>query len=127
MTLSSKQREAHNRFRLWRSRHIAHSVNVFEENQPIARYWVKRFDEEGFTSVECNSHLLVWMSSHDIEMVIELTTHFIEKLKPLIKAEKEKVLEIIRSLPKEKVFAMAKPVKVPKIKDVGKIRKRQPQ
>lgn len=39
-TLSSKQRSAHDRFLLWRNRHIAHSVNVFEDNQPVVRYWV---------------------------------------------------------------------------------------
>lgn len=69
---SPDQRAAHDRFILWRNKHIAHSVNVFEENQPVARYWAERFDDEGFTSVECNSSELVGMSLRDVEMVIEL-------------------------------------------------------
>lgn len=123
-TLSIEQRAAHDRFRLWRDKHIAHSVNAFEENHPVARYYVERFNDEGFTSVECNSNQLIGMSLHDVEMIIELAVHFIEELKPRIKREKERVLEIVRSLPREQVLGMAKPARVPHMKDVGKVRKR---
>jgi len=123
-TLSLEQRENHNRFRLWRDRHIAHSVNVFEDNQPVARYWIERLDDEGFTSIECNSSQLTGMSLLDIEMIINLTTHFIEELKPNIKREKEKVLEIVRSLPKKEVLAMAKSAQAPDMKDVEKVQMR---
>ena len=61
-TLSIEQRAAHDRFRLWRDKHIAHSVNAFEENHPVARYYLERFNDEGFTSVECNSNQLIGMS-----------------------------------------------------------------
>lgn len=124
-TLSSAQRDAHDRFRLWRDKHIAHSVNVFEENQLVARYWVERFDVEGFSSVECNVSQLIGMSLHDTEMVIELATHFIEELKPSLKLEKEKLLERVRSLPRAQVIAMAKPAIVPHMKDVGRVRKKR--
>ena len=124
-TLSQEQRFAHDKFLLWRDKHIAHSVNVFEENQPIARYWVERFDDEGFTSVECNSIILTGMSLHDVEMVIELATHFIEELKQQITREKKKVLEVLQSLPRDQVLTMAKPVKVSSMKDVGKNRKQR--
>ena len=123
-TLSPEQRAAHDRFRLWRDKHIAHSVNAFEENQPVARYYIERFDEEGFTSVECNSNQLIGISLHDLEMIIELAVYFIEELKPRIKREKERVLEIVRSLPREQVIGMAKPARAPHMKDVGKARKR---
>ena len=122
-TLSLVQREAHDRFRSWRDKHIAHSVNVFEDNQPVARYWVERFEDEGFTSIECNSHQLVGLSSSDIDQVIDLTTHFIENLTPRIKVEQNKVLTIIRSMPKEDVLAMKKPLHVPRVEDAGKERR----
>jgi len=121
-SLSPEQRSAHDRFRLWRDKHIAHSVNVFEENQPVARYWAERFDDEGFTSIECNSSQLIGMSMRDAEMIIELATHFIEELNPRIKHEKEKVLEIVQSLSREQVLAMAKPARAPNMKDVRKVR-----
>ena len=123
-TLLPEQRLAHERFRLWRDKHIAHSVNVFEKNQPVARYWVERFDEEGFTSVSCNSNQLIGMSLKDVEMIIELGNHFTEVLKPILKQEKKKVLEIVRSLPREKVLGMAKPASATNINDIAKVRKR---
>jgi hypothetical protein len=123
-TLSPEQRETHDHFRLWRDKHIAHSVNVFEENQPVARYWVERFDDEGFTSIECNQSQLIGMSLNDVEMVIELATHFIEELKLRLKREKEKVLAVVQSLPKQQVLGMAKPAHAPNVNDVAKVRKR---
>lgn len=123
-TLSPFQKAAHGQFYSWRNKHIAHSVNEFEENQPIARYWVERFDDEGFSSVECNSNQIIGMNLHDVEMVIELTSHFINELKSRIKKEKEKVLAIVRSRPKEQIFAMGKPVQAVQAKDVGNKRKK---
>ena len=125
--LSQQQKEAHDRFRLWRDKHIAHSVNVFEENQPVARYWVERFNNEGFTSVECNSNELAGMSLWDVEMVIELATHFIDQLTPRLKHEKGKVLAVVQSLPKDEVLKNEKPMSFSKMKDVGKNRKRHPR
>ena len=124
LTLSQVQKVAHDRLRDWRDKHIAHSVNVFEDNQPVARYWIERFEDEGFSSVECNSNNLVGMSIGDTEMVIELCNHFLERLKLQIEAEKQKVLEVVRSLPKEQVLSMNKPKELPKINDVAKVRKR---
>jgi len=124
VTLSPEQRLAHDYFRLWRDKHIAHSVNVFEENQPVARSWVERFDDEGFTSISCNSNQLIGMSFKDVEMVIGLATHFTEELNPILKREEGKVLSIVRSLPKEQILRMAKPARAPKISDVAKVRKR---
>ncbi|MBI5040810.1 MAG: hypothetical protein HZB57_06330 [Gammaproteobacteria bacterium] len=123
-SLTPEQRAAHEHFRLWRSKHIAHSANVFEDNQPIARYWVERFDVEGFTSVECNSNIVAGMSASDIRAIIELADHFINKLKPLIEAEKQRVLSVVRGLPRQNVLAMKKPPRVPQAGDVAKHRKK---
>lgn len=126
LNLSSEQRDAHNRFRCWRDKHISHSVNVFEDNQPVARYWVERFDDEGFTSVSCNSSQLIGMSLCDIQMVIDLATHFISRLRSCVKTEEERVLKAIRLLPKQQVLSMAKPVRELNMNDVAKARKRRP-
>lgn len=123
-TLSREQRVTHDGFRFWRDKHIAHSVNAFEENQPVARYCVERFDDDGFTSVECIPSQVIGMSLHDVETIIELATHFIETLEARLKSEKEKVLEIVRSLPREQVLSMAKPTRRKSIQHVGKKRKR---
>nr|VFK48788.1 MAG: hypothetical protein BECKTC1821E_GA0114239_11322 [Candidatus Kentron sp. TC] len=121
--LSPEQKTAHRNFRLWRDKHIAHSVNVFEDNQPVARYVVERFDDEGFCSVECNSSQIIGMSMYDVEMVIELTTHFIEELESRLKREKQKVLTAVRALPRQQVLGMRKSPHNAKIEDVSKTRK----
>lgn len=123
-TLTLEQQTAHEHFRHWRSMHIAHSVNMFEENQPIARYWIERFDTEGFTSVECNSSNVVGMSAADTQTIVELADHFIKKLTPLIEAEKQRVLNVVRSLPRQDVLAMKKLPRAPQAGDVSKHRKK---
>jgi len=123
--LSTEHREAHNRFRFWRDKHITHSVNPFEDNQPIARYWVERFDDEGFTSVSCNSSELIGMSLCDVEMIIDLSNYFISRLQHRIEIEENRVLEAIRLLPKQQVLSMKKSAKLPNMDDIGKARKRR--
>jgi hypothetical protein len=49
--LNAEQREAHERLRAYRDKHIAHSVNAFEENLPRANYCLERVLVEGMVSV----------------------------------------------------------------------------
>jgi len=48
---SPEQRNAHERLRAYRDKHVAHSVNEFEENLPRANYCEERVREEGITSI----------------------------------------------------------------------------
>src|ERR1700724_3304267 len=52
--LTDQQRSNHTYFIDIRNKYIAHSVNAFEESEPVARYWVESVQEEGITSIECN-------------------------------------------------------------------------
>ena len=49
--LSSEQRASHHYLRAYRDKHVAHSVNAFEENITRAYYCVERVKEEGITSI----------------------------------------------------------------------------
>ena len=49
--LSSEQRAAHDYLRAYRDKHIAHSVNAFEENNVRAYYCVERVQDEGVSSI----------------------------------------------------------------------------
>lgn len=124
-TLSSAQRAKHEHLRLFRDKHIAHSVNAFEDNQPVARYWVERVHEEGITAVECNHTTIVGLSSGDLETVIELTTEMLAYVKVNLKAEKIRMLEIVRQIPVEEVLSSKrKSPRLPSMSDVGKSRRR---
>ena len=60
---------------------------------------------------------------YDVEMVIEMTTRFIEELETRLKREKEKVLAAVRALPRQEVLGLKKPAHNPKMEDVAKIRR----
>ena len=102
--LDSQQRKKHERLRAFRDKHIAHSVNAFEENQPVARYWLERVKDEGITSIECNHTRIIGMSSADLEDVIELSTAMLSYVEARLKEEK-RVLEIVRQIPVEQILA----------------------
>ena len=96
--MSEDQRHKHERLRSFRDKHIAHSVNAFEENQPIARYVEGREHSEGVYSIECHHGRIVGLSSSETENVIELTTAMIKYVDRLLDVEKEAVLAKVRSL-----------------------------
>lgn len=120
-TLTTIQQTKHQRLRSFRDKHIAHSVNAFEENQPIARYWIERVDEEGITSVECNHSRVVGLGSDDVEDVIELTTALLTYVDLRLEQEKSKIFEIVRKMPVQEVLAKGR--KGPRIPDMKKIHK----
>ena len=117
--LDSQQRKKHERLRAFRDKHIAHSVNAFEENQPVARYWLERVKDEGITSIECNHTRIIGMSSADLEDVIELSTAMLSYVEARLKEEKTRVLEIVRQIPVEQI--LAQPQSGPVIPDLTKI------
>ena len=123
--LSVPQRQKHDQLRAFRDKHIAHSVNAFEENQPVARYWIERVEEEGITSVECNHTRVSGLSSADVEAVIELTTAMLTYVDSRLKEEKAKVLEIVRKMPTKKI--LSKGSKSPQLPDPKNIHKRRPK
>ena len=96
--LSEDRRRKHERFRDFRDKHIAHSVNAFEDNQTIARYVEGREHLEGVYSIECHHGRVVGLSSSETENVIELTTAMIEYVDRLLDAEKESLLDRVRSI-----------------------------
>ena len=119
--LSGPQRQKHDWLRVYRDKHIAHSVNAFEQNQPVARYWVERVQEEGITSVECNHKRFVGLSPANLEDVIELTTTLLSYVDGCLEDEKARVLEIVRTMPLDEVLSKA--TKEPAISNLKKIDK----
>lgn len=113
--LSPEQREMHARLRAIRDKHLAHSVNAFEENQPVARYCEERVSQEGITSVECNHSRILGLNSREIAGVIELTTVFLEFVDGRLQEEKQRLLHIVRSMPLERVLAGRQKALVPDI------------
>lgn len=116
--LTPQQRESHEYLCAYRDKHVAHSVNVFEENIPRANYCVERVREEGITGIAYGSGRIVGLSGSEADAIIELATVLEKHVKTLINAEQQRLLPIVRSMPLEKVLAGGKKVFVAESRDV---------
>ena len=103
--LSSDQRAAHDHLRAYRDKHVAHSVNAFEENLPRATYCVERVNEEGITGISGGGGRITGLSGTDLKNVIVLTTVLGTYVNSLIAKEQERLLVIVRKMPLETVLA----------------------
>lgn len=100
-----EQRAAHERLRAYRDKHVAHSVNAFEENVPRANFCAERVHEEGITSISCSHGRVAGLSPADLNSVIELTTLMLRHVKSLMSKEQTRLLAIVKSMPLKTVLA----------------------
>jgi hypothetical protein len=103
--MTEAQRTAHERLRAYRDKHVAHSVNAFEDNQPQARYCLERVREEGITSIGCSHGRVSGLSSKDIEDVIELTTLMLKHVEARMFQEQARLLVLVREMPLDDVLS----------------------
>lgn len=122
--LTAEQHAAHERLRAYRSMHVAHSINVFEENIPRANYCVERVKEEGITGISYGSGRIVSLSGADLEELIDLATALEAHIQALIATEQERLLPIVRGMSLETVLAGGQKVFVASSSDVAVRRSR---
>ncbi len=106
--LPPEQRATHARFLAIRDKHVAHSVNAFEENRVVARYQVERVKDEGITAIEARHVRIVGLGVDDLNSIVEITSVILGHVEARIREEKAKVLAIVRRKPIEEVLAGAK-------------------
>ncbi len=124
--LSEEQREKHRHLMAFRNKHIAHSVNSYENNQPIARYVEGREDTEGVYEISCQHGRVVGLSSNEIKEVLELTAAILSYVDNELKKEKKALLGIVRKIPIKELLSKEKALIVPgKNSNITKPRKKQ--
>jgi hypothetical protein len=102
-----------------------HTRNAFEENQPVARYWVERVKEEGVVAVECNHARVAGLRTAGLNDVIELTTVMLTYVDDCLCQEKARLLEIVRRMPLDKVLTgTQKAFAIDESRKIGKRRKK---
>lgn len=124
-TLSNYERSLHERYRAYRDKHIAHSVNSFEENIVVGYYNSDKVNEDGIASISVQHHRVMGLSSADLDNLITLATKIEKHVEELMKSEKNKVLARVRLRPIEEVLRQKiEPIGV---LDMSKIDKRRPK
>lgn len=111
--LDAGQRDKHDWFRNVRDKHIAHSVNTFEESRATARYWVEKVEAEGITSIGYSHNRVIGIGKLDADRMVALSAQFLGYLGEWIKAEQAHLLKFVRGIPIEKVLAVGRGVHEP--------------
>lgn len=124
--LSDSQRAHHQFFRDYRDKHLAHSVNEFEENLARAYYCIERVETEGITSVGYGGGRLVSLGSDLVRALIEITHVLEDGVRKKIKIEEEKLFSLVRSIPIETVLAGGQKAFMPALKNVSRRRAAAP-
>jgi hypothetical protein len=123
--LTPPQTELHETFVAWRSKHISHSVNPFEENYVVAYYDEETVAQTGIQSISVQQDRLVGLSIPDLENIQNLADTVLAIVNARIDAEKARVLEIVRGRPIGEVLAAGiKPRGTAGIESVMKARKK---
>lgn len=83
----------------WRSKHVSHSVNSFEHNQPVARFVSETVQSEGIQYISVNTERIVAPSAHDIAEFLLLTEAVLVILEQDYEKEHGQLLGIVRAMP----------------------------
>ena len=122
--LTPEQTQLHDKFIAWRNKHMAHSVNPFEDNHVVAYYTKETVAETGIDNISVQQDRLVGLCMQDLEDMQKLADTVLAAVNARIDAEKSRVLEIVRAKPVAEVIAVGiKPRDTAGIDAVNKVRK----
>ena len=97
--LSTEEQKLHDLFMHWRDKHISHSVNSFEHNQPVARYVAESVHKDGIAYIGVRSERLVGPSSAEVYGLVSLLDRFWIKIRAMYEEEHLRLLAIVRARP----------------------------
>jgi len=121
--LNNEQRAAHERLRAFRDKHVAHSVNAFEDTKVQARYCEERVQKEGISGVSAAHYRVIGLSSKDVSDVVELCKALLTYVEDNIEKEQKRLLAVLRAMPLMEV--LSRPSEPPLVLDHSKISKRR--
>lgn len=98
--LPAELQAAHRDFEALRDKHIAHSVNDWELNMPVAV--LRRDTETGeseISSVSVQSHRIIGLTQESIAQLKQLAESLLTLIRIEAKAESTRLLEIVKQIP----------------------------
>jgi hypothetical protein len=126
--LAAELREAHAYFIDLRDKHIAHSVNDWEMNVPVAYVGIDH--ETGAiappSSISVQQHRMVMIGSESVDRLWHLAKALADRVEAEMEVEKAKLLEVARRIPAEEIKRRIHkdPAIIPGRGDVGSARGR---
>ena len=103
--LSEQRQSAHEHLRARRDKHVAHSVNSFEENQPVIRYSPETLSEEGIAGVGCRGHRRDALTPAEVDQIVDLVNAVRGLVRQDIHSETCRLLDIVRRMPRDQVIS----------------------
>ena len=94
--LDQNELNKHKWFLDTRNKHIAHSINAFEENRVVGHYVLEKPEEKGITSISVQHGSVISLSSQDAKSVINISTKILAFITKKINKEKSRILSIVR-------------------------------
>lgn len=125
--LAPELRQAHFDFLDLRDKHIAHSVNDWELNVPVARV---RIDQETGAvtvgGVSVTQHRVLMPASESIDTLWRLAKTLADRVEQEMKAEQAKLLEVAKAIPVEELKRRIRedPADIPGMRKPGNARGR---
>ena len=104
--LTAEQIQQYEYYRSYRDKHVAHSINEFEENS-VRAYYIEGEIEKGINSIGTGGDRIIGLSDGDIESIVSICNTLLDALKIEIKSEKEKLLGIAKKLTVEEIESMS--------------------
>lgn len=102
--LPAHLRAAHEFTLSFRNKHVAHSVNAFEENIPRAHFIKEKMHEQGITDVSCLHVRTTGLSPAQLRDLIDLCEIWRDHLRERIQVEHSRLLAIVRRIPIEEIL-----------------------
>jgi hypothetical protein len=122
-TFTIEQRASHDHLRAYRDKHVAHSVNAFEETQIQARFCLERVEQEGITGVSAVHYRVVGLGSKDVSNTIGLCKTLLGFVDAEIHKEEERLLAHLRAMSLSDVLSNpSEPALIPDHSKIGKRR-----
>jgi len=102
--LSAEQASLHEELLSLRNKHVAHSVNSYEESQPVVRFCLDTVAHDGVYSVDCNHARMTTLAADVCQQIAELLNAVVQNVDAAIDAERVRLLPIARQMPLKKLL-----------------------
>lgn len=108
-SLSPELSEEHRFFLAMRNKHIAHSVNAFEENQVVAYLVPEERGSRDVSTISVQQTRLSCLGSDNVAVLKDICKELRKQIAQLIEKETHRVLTAARKIPMEKLYSQKDP------------------